>query len=250
VLLIHTARAATQAQPPGAAGPQATAFAPSPLDEPLRLIADAGRSYQALHDYTCTFIKRERLQGQLQPENIIDMKVRTQPFSVYLRWMRPESMVGQEACYVAGRNNNMMRVHSTGLAGIVGFVSLDPRDPRVTQHNRHAITEAGIGNLIERFSHRWEMERQVNKTQVRVADYVYNQRPCTRVETIHPDPSGGQFYAYRSVVYFDKESHLPIRVEAYDWPKTGSPAGGDLLEQYSYVNIRTNVGLPDSTFEH
>src|SRR5262245_26264019 len=82
-----------QVLPPAA--PSAAAGA-GPLDLPLRLIADARQSYQGVRDYTCLFIKRERLRGQVQPENVIDMKVRTQPFSVYLRWLKPTATAGQE----------------------------------------------------------------------------------------------------------------------------------------------------------
>jgi hypothetical protein len=220
------------------------------MDYPLRLIWDASQRYRATRDYTALFIKRERIGGQLQPENLIEMKARTQPFSVYLRWLGPSGMAGQEACYVAGRNNGMMRVHSTGLAGVVGFVSLDLRDPRAVASSRHAITEAGIGSLIDKFTQRWDTERRLNKTVVRVAEYMYNKRPCTRIETIHPDNQGGQFYSYRSIVYFDKEYRLPIRVEAYDWPRRGGPPEGDLLESYSYVNLRFNVGLGEADFNY
>jgi hypothetical protein len=220
------------------------------LDQALRLIAEARRSYQNVRDYSCLFVKRERIQGQLQPETLILMNVRTEPFSVYLRWQSPRSMVGQEACYVAGKNNGMMRARSSGLLGAVGFVSVDPRDPRAMQHNRHSITEAGIGNLIERSARRWESERRLGKTQVRISDYEYNKRKCTRVETTHPGSTPGQFYAYRSVIYFDKETNLPVRFEAYDWPRAGGPADGELLESYSYANLRLNVGLDDEVFNH
>jgi hypothetical protein len=203
-----------------------------------------------VRDYTCLFIKRERLRGQLQPDNLIDMKVRTQPFSVYLRWLGPKAFEGQEACYATGRNNGMMRVHSTGLASVAGFVTLDTRDPRVMQNSRHTITEAGIGNLIAVLAQRWEMERRLNKTQVAVAEYTYAQRPCTRVELVHREPIAGPATFARSVVYFDKANHLPIRVENYDWPRPGGSPEGDLLESYSYVNLRTNVGLTDAVFNH
>jgi hypothetical protein len=234
----------------GQVGAPASVAAMTALDEPLRLIASARQSYQGMHDYQCLFVKRERLRGQLQPDNLIEMKVLTQPFSVYLRWMAPQSSAGQQACYVAGRNNGMMRVHSTGLAGVVGFISIDPRDPRATETSRHAITEAGIGNLIERFGQRWEVERQLNRTQVRVAEYMYNQKRCTRVEVAHPDRGNGQYSFYRSVVYFDQEKHLPIRVENYDWPRAGGPADGDLLESYSYVDLRVNTGLGPAAFNY
>jgi len=178
------------------------------------------------------------------------MKIRTQPFSVYLRWLKPTELAGQEACYVAGRNDGMMRVHSTGLLGVVGFVSIDPKDPRALEHSRHSITEAGVGNLLDRFGSRWEMERQWNGTKVTVGEYMYNKRRCARVETVHPANPGQRYIFYRSVLYFDKEHHLPIRVENYDWPHAGGDPRGDLAESYSYADLKLNVNLPDVLFNH
>src|SRR5437588_11366668 len=43
--------------------------AANPLDLPLRLIAEARQSYQATRDYTCMFVKRERIRGAVQPDN-------------------------------------------------------------------------------------------------------------------------------------------------------------------------------------
>jgi hypothetical protein len=244
-LLLFTLGA--QNLPPDA--PPSTAGGGS-LDVPLQLIAEARRSYQGVRDYACLFIKRERLRGQLQPENMIDMKVRTQPFSVYLRWLKPVATAGQEVCYVAGRNNGMMRVHSSGILGTVGFINMDPRDPRALETSRHSITEAGIGNLIERYGQGWDLERRLNRTQVRIQEYEYNRRRCTRVETIHADSAGQQIPFYRSIVYFDKEHHLPVRVENYDWPRQAADPAGGLVESYSYVNLNLNAGLSDAVFAH
>jgi hypothetical protein len=187
--------------------------------------------------------------GGLPPDNVMEMKVRTQPFSVYLRWLQPRAEAGQEVCYVAGRNDGKMRVRPKGVLGAVGFVSLDPTDPRARQTSRRNITEAGIGNLIERFAKSWEIERRLNQSQVRVADYEYNRRRCTRVEIIHPTNPQGQFVYYRSVLYFDQETHLPIRLECYDWPRQPNDPG-DLVEIYSFANMRINVGLGDEVFNH
>jgi hypothetical protein len=235
---------------PGGTASKAGPTAGNPLDEPIQLLAAARQSYQQVKDYTCLFVKHERIRGQLQPENLITMKVRTQPFSVYLRWMAPKASAGQEVCYVAGRNNGMMRVHTTGLLGAMGFMNLDPRDPRAQEGNRHAITEAGIGHLIEQYSQGWEQLRRWNRTQVRIAEYDYNRRRCTRVEAIHLENIGGQLPFQRSVVYFDKENRLPIRVENYDWPRQGGAQGGELLEEYSYADLRLNVGLGDQHFNY
>lgn len=218
------------------------------MDEPLRLLAQARQVFQGVQDYSCVLIKRERIRGQLEPDEVIAMRVRNQPFSVFLHWQAPRSLAGQEACYVVGRNNNMLRVHSTGLAGVIGWVSLDPRDPRVLEHSRHSVTEAGIGNLLDRYAQRWEEERRLNVTQVTVANYVYNQRPCRRVELIHP--AGGHFNFYRSLIYFDAENHLPIRVENYDWPRSRGGPDGELAEVYSYIDLRLNVRLGEETFNY
>ncbi len=241
-----------QSIPPASPRPMASPAPVAPvaeMDAPLRLIAQARQSYAGVKDYTCMMLKKERMGGKMPPDNVVAMKVRAEPFSVYLRWNEPRALAGQEACYVAGRNGGMMRVHSTGLLGAVGFVSLDPNDPRARQTSRHSITEAGIGNLIERYGKRWEEERRLNGTRVAVGDYKYDNRLCTRVETVHPANPEGKYLFYRSVLYFDKETHLPIRVECYDWPRRQDDPG-ELVELYAYFNLRLNVGLTEDVFNH
>jgi hypothetical protein len=243
---------APPAQPPAVPqpmGPAAPVNPASPMDEPLRLLAEAKKAYAGVKDYSCLLLKRERMDGPLQPLNVMVMKVRAEPFSVYLRWQEPRDKAGQEACYVAGKNNGQMRVRSSGVLGAVGFVSMDPNDPKAQKNSRHSITEAGFGNLLERYAARWEKEREINRTKVSVAEYEYAKRRCIRVETVHPREAADQFAFSRNVLYFDKETHLPVRVECYDWPRPEGGAG-DLVEEYSYVNVRLNVGLGDDVFNH
>jgi hypothetical protein len=235
------------ANPPQPVAPAAPLPA-SPLDQPLRLVAEARQTFQRIHDYTFTLIKQERVNGQLQPENVIAVKFRNQPFSVYMKWAAPKEFVGQEVCYVQGRNKDMMRVHPTGFLGIAGFVSIDPRDPKVMQNSRHTIYEAGLGNLIESMARAWEADRRLGKTQARIGEYEYNKRRCLRVETWYTERLA-QAYCWRSVVYFDHETKLPIRTENYDWPRPGVP-GGDLLETFSYIDLRFNLGLTDAAFNY
>jgi len=240
-------------QNPQSAGPTlmpARGNASATIDQAIRLADAARQSFQAIKDYTCLMIKQEQIQGQLEAENVMEMKIRNRPFSVYLRWLAPGNVAGQEACFVAGRNNNMMRVHPTGFKGAFGFLSIAPNDPRVMEHSRHTILEAGLGNLIEQLHSCWEVDRQRNNVQVRIAEYEYNKRRCTRVEISRPEKTTGPHSVYRSVAYFDKENHMPVRIELYDWPRSGGSPGGELVESYSYVNLRFNVELTDRVFEH
>ncbi len=112
---------------------------------------------------------------------------------------------------------------------------------------RHAVTETGLANLIERYTAAWQAERVLGQTRVQIAEYEYNQRQCTRVEVAHPANTAGRYEYFRTVVYFDKEWKLPVRVEGYDYPRYADDPG-ELIEVFSYINLRCNVGLGDETF--
>ena len=59
-----------------------------------------------------------------------------------------------------------------------------------------------------------------------------------------------QILAFLDSIYIDKETHLPVRIETYDWPKPGGNPNGDMMESYSYINMRVNVGLGDESFNY
>jgi hypothetical protein len=241
---------AAQMAPPSAQPVAAAQPAPpqSPLDEPLRLVAQARQVYAQVQTVSCTLISQERVKGRLEPENVVALTMRTQPFSVYMRWLGPKDAVGREVIYVAGRNQNNMRVHDNkGFGKMVGFVSIAPNDPRVLEHSRHTIVETGIGNLIEQFARAWEADRRLGKARVQIAEYEYDRKRCVRVEVTQAERNP-QAYCYRAVVYFDKQTRLPIRVECYDWPRPGGPPGGELLETFSYAGLQLNVAVNDSLF--
>lgn len=228
---------------------QAGGPALTPLDQGLAWMQEAKRNYSAVKDYTCTMISRENIRGKMQKEdNIIHMKFRTTPFSVYMRWLAPNDMKGQEVAYSADKNKNHMRVHSRGILKLTGFHSIAVDDPRVLEHSRHTITDAGIGRLIEGTLTYWAIDRQIGRTETRIGEYEYNNRRCIRIENIRAERRP-QYYAHRGIIYLDKESKLPIRNENYDWPRQGGPATGELLEVYSYTDLRFNVGLTDRDFD-
>ena len=243
-----TAAALNAPTAPQATGPAVVAAdTASPLDEPLRLIGEAHKVFEDVKDYSCVLIKRERIDGKLSPNHVISMKVRNEPFSVYMKWGEPSDLAGQEVAYMAAKHGSKMRVHLTGALGLVGWMSIDQKDPRAAKSSRHTIAEAGLGNIIERYTKGWEAERPLGLTSAKLASYEYNKRPCVRVETTHRPDTAGQFEYYRTVVFFDKESKLPIRVECYEYPRDGSDTA-EMVECYSYVNLRYNVGHGDELF--
>jgi len=230
---------------------QVTPQAPSPIERVGQVLAEANASFARVRDYTGTVVRQERIGGQLQPEHVIDVRVRQQPFSVCLKWTSPRQLAGQEAIFITGKNKNEIRAKGAGFLAIAGHVSLPTNDPRVMKNSRHAITESGIGNIIDVIFRSYGIERRLPASQVQVtfADYAFQQRPCTRMELTH-HAFNAQLYCYRCVVYFDKALKLPVRVEVYDWPAPNGNPKGELLECYSYVNLKFNVGLTDAAFEN
>lgn len=235
---------------PMAGTPAVVPDAGTRMDEALRLIHKAQESYKGVRDYTCRMIKYELVRGRAYDADM-EMRVRTSPFSVYFRWLGPRNLAGQEVCYVEGRNGGKMRVRASGLRGVVGFVTLEVNDPRALANTNHTINEAGIGNLIAQYATGWERESAWGHTRVDIEEYEVDApaRRCVRVVMTHPVEDKEKFLHYQDVVYFDKENHLPIRMEAYGWPhRPGEKA--PVLEMYRYVGLRLNVGLGEESFSH
>ena len=205
----------------------------------------AAKTFETVKDYSCVLIKQERINGKLHPEQSAQMSVFNHPFSVHLKFTSPAQVNGQEVCYASGRNNNQMRIKGNGLKGALGFITLPLNDPRVMAQSRHTVNEAGVGNLLE-----WLMKPTVtdgkNKS-VESAKLEWNERKCLRFEVRSSEITELSPFS-RWVVYFDEESKLPVRFEGYDKPGEGNPRG-ELLESYSYTNLKLNVNLPDDTFK-
>lgn len=220
-----------------------------PADQAMAWIKEAQRNYQtAIKDYTCMFVSKENVKGRQGEDQFIQLKFRQTPFSVAMKWVGPARMAGQEVCYVQGKNNNKLRVHSKGILGVAGFVNVDTDDPRVREQSRHTIQEAGIGNLIDSTVKNWELDKRMGKSVTRIAEFDFDNRRCYRVETVRTEKLP-QFYSYRSVIYLEKNSKYPLRNENYDWPVQGGDPNGALMESFSYTGLQFNVGLTDRDFD-
>ncbi len=221
--------------------------AASPIDRAIRLIAECRARYQSVDDYTCTFYKRERIEGRHTPQYIMSMKVRTKPQSVYFRFQRPAQ--GREAIFIAGRNGGKILAHDVGITKfLAGTLELEPTSSRAMEDCRHPITEAGIGPLIETLTKRWSVELNPRESKIAIHDdIVIGTNRCKMIESIHTEHRP-QFLHHKVCVYIDQEVGLPIRFEAYDWPKNAK-AEPELLEEYTYMQLKINVGLSDIDFD-
>jgi hypothetical protein len=202
-----------------------------------------------IRDYSCTIVKRERIDGKLGEHEYMFAKIRSQPFSVYLYFLGPDSVKGQEVIYVAGHNDGNMLAHAgSGVRAMVGTVSLKPQSMLAMTGNRYPITEIGVENLAKRLVEVAEHDKQFGECDVNFyPNAKVNGRICTCVQVSHPVPRRN-FRFHLARVFIDDELTVPIRYEAYDWPQE---AGGQpvLLEEYTYMNVKTNNGFTDADFD-
>lgn len=197
-------------------------------------------------DYSCIFIKRERVDGKLTEVNYIDMQVLHDPFSVHMEFIKPNA--GQECLYVEGHNDNKLLARAHGWRGrVTGVLSLDPNGSLAMDGNRHPITKAGMRNLTNEIIHITENDMKYGECEVKVyPDAKNGDRPTILIEVIHPKPRK-EFKFHKAHLHIDRELKLPVRFEEYDWPKTEG-AQPELIGQYLYTELKLNNGYQASDF--
>lgn len=202
-----------------------------------------------IQDYSCTLVKRERISGTLGEHEFMFVKVRHEPFSVYVYFLGPARVKGQEAIYVQGENDGNILAHPNGIRKkIVGTVSLKPDSMLAMSGNRYPMTELGIKRLTQRLIEVGEHDTEFGECEVKVTPGAkINQRDCTCLQVVHPVPRR-EFLFHMAKIYVDSEHNLPIRYEAYEWPEEagGAPV---LTEEYTYLNLKLNNGFTDKDFD-
>ena len=220
-----------------------------PLMPAIRLAYDVQKHIDAdVKDYTCTTVNRERIGNELSEFDYVQAKFRQQPFSVYMALLKPESKKGQEAIYVAGRNDGCLLGHGCGLEKLAGTVKLQPTGDLAMKDTHYPITETGMRNLVKRFIEVGENDARFAECEVKFfKNAKVNGVSTTCIEVVHPRPRH-EFLFHIARLYIDDEQRIPVRYVAYDWPK--QPGGQpDLIEEYSYLNVKLNVGLTDADFD-
>lgn len=199
---------------------------PTPLEKAVRTLENTP-------SYECTFSKREVVDGELTETETMRLKVRHEPFSVYLYCLGPSKPVGQEAIYVEG---NQVVAHSTGWRSVLGTLHLDPLGTRMMAGNRHPITNIGMKNLLSRLSGLY--------AQGVVKEYKgvdVKGRSCTCVEVTLKQPA--EFHIVR--LYIDDQRYIPVCMQAYGVSVNGVTP---LIEEYHYTDFKFDA-LTDDDFD-
>jgi hypothetical protein len=216
-----------------------------PLFLPLQEAYKSREVMAGIKDYEAEFVKRE-LIGRKLIKTTMFLKMRHEPFSVYLKFIDPNA--GREVIYVEGRNKNNLFVHETGFKAIVGTISLLPTGPDAMADNRYPVTMIGMKILLDKVITQWETEGKLGevKTQKYPNAKLPSGEECVAYESTHPTPRN-QFKFHITRLWIEKTSGLPIRVEQLGFPQNGEKP--PIIEEYTYSKIKTNVSLTDKDFD-
>ena len=86
------------------------------LKEHFARLKSGRERFSRLPGYTATLAKQERIGSDLLEEITFGIKVRHQPFSVYMKWQSGDE-VGKEVLYVDGTNEDQLLVRLGGIEG-------------------------------------------------------------------------------------------------------------------------------------
>jgi hypothetical protein len=218
-----------------------------PLAPTIRVLNDVLANIdQNVRDYTCTLIKRENLDGALGDPQHIMLKVRQEPFSVYMYFLKP--FQGREVLYVDGINNNEMVVLDAGWKRNLGKMNLDPNGMVAMRGQKHPITQVGIRNLTAKLIAAKTAEMKFMECNVTSNPNVkIGDRPTTMIQIEHPVPRK-EFGTHITRVFLDNELRLPIHYDCFMWPQAPGQAP-PLDASYTYANLKLNNGLAARDFD-
>lgn len=227
-------------------------FAQKPNEHPLapvlrNLKISQDELDRNIRDYSCTFAKKERVDGVEGDYQYIMLKVMHQPFSVYMAFQRPYA--GREVVYVDGQNNGKLMVLDAGFTRVLGKISLDPTGTRAMSGQKHPITDVGIRNLTAKLTRMWTAETQFAECDVTITPGTKVEgRPTTMVQVVHP-LARQNFKFHKARLFFDEELKIPVHFDAFTWP---AEEGGKavLEESYTYAkNLKVNTNLTARDFD-
>lgn len=222
------------------------------------LLLQARKALQQAPNYTATFVRQERVSGDLLAAETVDMKVRHAPFSVYMRWVDGE--VGQEVLYVDGNHDGKLLVKKGGSVGdLLPTIKLDPKGSLALAKARHPVTEAGLLHLTDLLLKYVERDLGVAKgiTCRFLQDTKIENRRCYCIQTEYGSAEIDQDYRC-SLSFFDQETGLPLCVQNYGWPaacgasadKAQELSEDTLVEAYTYANVKLEKTPKPEEFQH
>ena len=218
---------------------------PHPLKKAIKITKASLQKMKQIGNYQADLTKKE-IVGTKALTHKMKIKVRHEPFSVYLYFVNPNK--GREVLFVEGQNDGKLLAHEPGIASMFGTMHLSPTGGQAMKENRYPITKIGLVRTTEELIRQWEAESKFGETEVKYYPTAkIDNVQCKVIESSHPRKRP-QFPFQKTRFWIDAKTNLPIRIEHFGWTKNPK-AKPPLVAQYTYRNLKPNIGLTDRDFD-
>ncbi|MCA8995649.1 MAG: DUF1571 domain-containing protein [Planctomycetaceae bacterium] len=215
-------------------------------------IATGVKGFENVSNYTATMFKQERVGGLLSEGQSIELKLRHEPFSVYMKWLTGDS--GRQLIYVDGLNDGNLLVQPGGIRGrLTGVLSLDPTGSMAMSESRHPVTKIGILGLAKTILsyQKKDLERAEGFRCELHDNQKFNDRDCYLFNCEYDSEEANPDYR-KSTMFIDKELGMPVCVKNFCWGRDVNPETIDeetLVEFYAYDDIQFERELTAADFD-
>lgn len=205
--------------------------------------------------YTVNFFRQERVDGTMVEGQVIRMKVRHEPFSVYMKWVTGDK--GREVLYVDGENEGKMLVHAGGWkARLLPALKLDPTGSIAMRESRYPVTTAGMLRMLDIMirDRQRDLASDANVKYQMVEDHRYDDRTCYAFQVEYPSREYSERYR-KCVFYLCAETCAPLFVKNYGWPHEDEQIAeaelddATMVEHYQFSEIDFGTRLADADFD-
>jgi hypothetical protein len=215
----------------------------------LAFMEQAVRRLEQVEGYTATLTRRERIGGELGPEQRLRIKIQHEPFAVFLRFESPNP--GKEVLYHEGHFDDHLLAHNGDWTRrFIPRLKLDPHGPIALADNRHPITEAGIAHLSRKLLHYREIDLNDHHAET-ILDRTTDEDGTLWYRSLHSHGiySDERPFAYVEIRYCP-ERLLPLRIESYDWPEPCCDMSDlELAECYEYSDLDLEARFSSLDFD-
>ncbi|MDO4628868.1 MAG: DUF1571 domain-containing protein [Planctomycetia bacterium] len=200
-----------------------------------------------IQDYACVLYKWDTTNNVSDGGDVMQIKLRENPYSVYSKSIFPERYTGREWLYWEGRYHGMIIVNS-GPRAWNRTLALESDSTGIKNCATRSILQLGFRRLLEELIEISENEADFKDAIIRhYPQAKVGERACDALEVTFPTATDVTDF-YRIQIYIDKELTLPLKLVIYNWPEAGKAT--TVRESYTYVITELNPGFHDKDFCH
>ena len=221
---------------------------PNPSTHPVAFLEACLKRYddKKIQGYSLIFQKQERIDGELKREEVVIVRFREMPYSVYFFWNQPANRDVRSALYVEGDNKGSDGKSRVKVYTSFGF-KLDkaPDGAEARTYSRYAMNTFGLRQTMQRTLDSWKEAQAENTLGVEYLGQEVVQevggRKCYKfLRPRYARPEGDDGVS-KLIIFIDCETLFQVGSIVFG-------RDGEKLGFYYFRDIELNPAYPPEQF--